>query len=424
MKPQQPASTGQASPARRQIITTGAAAGAAAAIGGFPAIIHAQSDKIRIGHLTPQTGFLGTVGEYAVLGVKMAVEEINKSGGLLGREIELLSEDSVNPATASSKAQRQLERDGAILLFGEISSASCMAISQVAARNRKIFVNTGGNSDEIRGKSCNRYMFHVEAANTMYVNAVATALMRNNMVSGKRWFSLTADYAFGHDLLRVGRRFLAANKGDLIENVLVATDATDFSPFLLKIRQARPDVVVSNLAGLQVANFIKQYAEFGLPYPLVGFDMAPAMAWAAGVDNFAGTWPVRWHPDVASPSARAFVSAFTARHGKPPEDQAAAEYFTLKLLVQSMNEIKSTDAEKLIAHLEKEPQFDILKGRKGYFRAWDHQLMQEMYTMTPKPKGRATNKWDFMQLSAPLPGDNNKLETLAPTREENDCKMA
>jgi branched-chain amino acid transport system substrate-binding protein len=89
-----------------------------------------------------------------------------------------------------------------------------------------------------------------------------------------------------------------------------------------------------------------------------------------------------------------------------------------------MNEIKSTDAEKLIAHLEKEPQFDILKGRKGYFRAWDHQLMQEMYTMTPKPKGRATNKWDFMQLSAPLPGDNNKLETLAPTREENDCKMA
>jgi branched-chain amino acid transport system substrate-binding protein len=148
------------------------------------------------------------------------------------------------------------------------------------------------------------------------------------------------------------------------------------------------------------------------------------MAWAAGVDSFAGTWPVRWHPDVNSPSARAFVQAFTARHGKPPEDQAAAEYFTLKLLVQSMNEIKSTDSEKLIAHLEKEPQFDVLKGRKGYFRAWDHQLIQEMYTMTPKAKGRATNKWDFMQLSAPLPGPSARLDSLAPTREENDCKLA
>jgi branched-chain amino acid transport system substrate-binding protein len=413
----------QPSPARRQVLTAGAAVGAATALSGFPAIIHAQSDKIRIGHLTPQTGFLGTVGEYAVLGAKMAVEELNKAGGLLGREIELLSEDSVNPATASSKAQRQLERDGAILIFGEISSASCMAIAQVAARNRKIFVNTGGNSDEIRGKSCNRYMFHTEAANTMYVNAVATALLRNNMVAGKRWFSLTADYAFGHDLLRVGRRFLTANKGDLVENVLVATDATDFSPFLLKIRQARPDIVVSNLAGLQVSNFIKQYAEFGLQYPLVGFDMGLAIAWASGAENFAGTWPARWHPDVNSPSAKAFTAAFTAKFGKPPEDQAAADYYTMKLLVQSMNEIKSTDSEKLIAHLEKEPQFDVLKGRRGYFRAWDHQMMQEMYTIAPKPKGRTYGKYDFIQLSAPLPGDNAKLDALAPTREENDCKF-
>jgi branched-chain amino acid transport system substrate-binding protein len=267
-------------------------------------------------------------------------------------------------------------------------------------------------------------MFHVEAANTMYVNAVATALLRNNMVSGKRWFSLTADYSFGHDLHRVSSRFLKANNGDLVENALVATDATDFSPFLLKIRQARPDIVVSNLAGLQVSNFIKQYAEFGLTYPLVGFDMAPAIAWASGAENFSGTWPVRWHPDVASPSARAFVTAFTARYGKPPEDQAAAEYSTLKLLVQSMNEIKSTDSERLIAHLEKEPEFDILKARKGYFRKWDHQLMQEMYSITPKPKAQVKNKWDFLQLSSPLPGDSAKLESLAPTREENDCKMA
>lgn len=408
---------------RRRLIIAGSAVGAVSAM-GFPAIVKAQSDKIRIGHLTPLTGFLGTIGEYAAMGVKMAAEEINKSGGLLGREIDLLSEDSVNPATASTKAQRQLERDGAVLLFGEISSASCTAIAQVAARNKKVFINTGGNSDEIRGKTCNRYMFHVEAANTMYVNAVATALLRNNMVSGKRWFSLTADYSFGHDLHRVSSRFLKANKGDLIENALVATDATDFSPFLLKIRQAKPDIVVSNLAGLQVANFIKQYAEFGLTYPLVGFDMAPAMAWASGEENFSGTWPVRWHPDVASPSAKAFVTAFTAKYGKPPEDQAAAEYSTLKLLVQSMNEIKSTDSEKLIAHLEKETEFDILKGRKGYFRKWDHQLMQEMYSITPKPKAQVKNKWDFLQLSSPLPGDNAKLESLAPTREENDCKMA
>ena len=83
--------------------------------------MRAQSDKIRIGHLTPMTGFLGALGEYAVLGIRMAEEEINKAGGVIGRQLEIISEDSVNPATAATKAQRMLERDGATVLMGEIS---------------------------------------------------------------------------------------------------------------------------------------------------------------------------------------------------------------------------------------------------------------------------------------------------------------
>ena len=118
---------------RRTILQTGAASAVAL---GFPAIVRAQADKIKIGHLTPMTGFLGALGEYAVLGIRMAEEEINKAGGVLGRQIEITSEDSVNPATGATKAQRMLERDGATVLMGEISSASALTIAQVAARNR------------------------------------------------------------------------------------------------------------------------------------------------------------------------------------------------------------------------------------------------------------------------------------------------
>ena len=131
---------------RRQILKAGAA-GAVATM-GFPAIVKAQSEKIRIGHLTPLTGFLGPLGEYGTMGIKQAVDEVNKNGGVMGRQIELITEDSVNPATASSKAQRMIERDGVSCIVGEINSASGLAISQVAARNQKIFINTGVNSDE------------------------------------------------------------------------------------------------------------------------------------------------------------------------------------------------------------------------------------------------------------------------------------
>ena len=414
------------SASRRKLITGSAALAGMTTLGGlgFPAIVHSQSDKIKIGHLTPLTGFLGPLGEYAVMSIKLAVEEVNQAGGVMGRQLELISEDSVNPSTASSKAQRMFERDNVAVLIGEISSASGLAISQVAARNKRIFINTGGNSDELRGKGCNKYMFHVEGANTTYVKACGNALLRDNMIKGKKLFGLTADYAFGHDLLRVAKIFVNANGGSFVQDELVATDVTDFSPYLLKIRQAKPDLVISNLAGNQITNFIKQYAEFGLPYPTAGFGFDTAVAWGAGADNFAGTWPMIWHHDVDTPGSKAFVAAFIKKYGKPPENQAWGEYVALKAMVQAMSATKSTDSAKLIEYFEKGAQLDILKARKGYFRDWDHQLMQEMYTVTPKPKGAAKDKWDFIALGAILPAPGQSLELLAPTREENACTFA
>ena len=417
-------SAGQIISATRRKLVTGSAAlaGMASLTGlGFPAIVQAQSDKIKIGHLTPRTGFLGALGEYAVMAVTLAVEEVNKAGGVMGRQIDLIAEDSVNPSTASSKAQRMFERDNVVALVGEISSASALVIAQVAGRNKRIFVNAGANSDELRGKSCNKYMFHVEVANTTNVKACGQALVRDGMIKGKKLYALTADYAFGHDLLRVAKLFLSANAGNLIGDELIATDVTDFSPYLLKIRQARPDVVVCNLAGNQTVNFIKQYAEFGLPYPIAGFNINSADAWAAGADNFAGTWPLTWHHDIDTPTSKAFVAAFTKKFGKPPENQAWGDYLGLKVVAQAMNETKSTDSAKLIEYFEKGAEFDILKPRKGYFRAWDHQLMQEMYTVTPKPKGKSKDQWDFIALGAILPAAGQSLELLAPTREENAC---
>src|SRR5476651_24159 len=224
---------------RRTILKTSAAFAGASAI-GFPAISYGQTDKIKIGHLTPLTGFLGALGAYAQLGMRMAEEEINKAGGVLGRQLDVMSEDSVDPATAATKAQRMLERDGATVLMGEINSASALAISQVAARNKRLFMSTGAHSDSMRGKSCSKYTFCADVSNTAMVNTVGRALLRDNMVKGRKFFSLTADYVFGHDLLRAAQIFFAANGANLIGDELIKTDVTDFKPYLLKIRQAKP----------------------------------------------------------------------------------------------------------------------------------------------------------------------------------------
>ena len=108
---------------RRTLLKAGAGLAGASAI-GFPSIVSGQTEKIKIGHLTPLTGFLGALGAYAQLGIRMAEEEINQAGGVMGRQLDVTSEDSVNPATAATKAQRMLEQDGVAVLMGEINSAS------------------------------------------------------------------------------------------------------------------------------------------------------------------------------------------------------------------------------------------------------------------------------------------------------------
>jgi branched-chain amino acid transport system substrate-binding protein len=410
-------------PNRRALIKSAGAAALLASV-GMPSISRAQSDVIRIGHLTPRTGFLGPLGEYAVMAVDLATEEINAAGGILGRKLEVLKEDSVNPQTASTKAERMVERDKVAAIVGEISSASCLTIAQVADRNKTLFINTGGNSDALRGKDCKKFMFHIESQNSMYVKTAGRALVAQGLISGKKIYSLTADYAFGHDLTAVAKRFFAANNGTLLADDLVPTDATDFSAYLLKIRNAKPDVVITNLAGNQVTNFLKQYAEFGLTQPAAGFGFDTALAWAAGKDNFAGTWPVVWHHLLDTPGTKKFVAAFTKKYGKPPENQAWGDYMMMKILAQSMSETKSTESLKLMDHWEKGAKFDLLKSREGYFRASDHQMMHEMYTITALPAAQVKNQWDLFTSSAAVPGPNESLEVIATQGDEAVCKFA
>jgi branched-chain amino acid transport system substrate-binding protein len=414
---------------RRTLLRAGAAIAGASAI-ACPSIGYAMPDKIRIGHLTPLTGFLGTLGAYAQLGIRMAEAEINAVGGVMGRPLEVMSEDSVNPAAAAAKAQRMLDRDGALMLMGEINSASALAIMQVASRAKRLYMQIGGRSDVLRSQDCNRYSFHADIPSTTEVNVVGRALLRDDRMRGKTFSTLTADYVFGHDLARAARSFLDANGGRLLGDQLVATDVTDFRPYLQKIAAAKPDMVCVNLVGSQLTNLARQYAQSGLTYPIIGFNLNTADVWAAGEGHLSGTWPTVWYHTLDVPASKAFVAAFIKRYGKVPENHAWIEYVSLKMVAQAMAETKSTDTERLIGHFEQETPFDILKARPGYFRKWDHQLIQEAYPVTVKPgditgalKGPAKDPFDMMDLGAAVPAPDQPLEAIALTRQQNPCSL-
>jgi len=409
---------------RRRVLKAIAGGVAIASSLGFPAIVRAQQDTLKFGHLTPRTGFLGQLGDYGFKAASMAVDEVNAAGGLLGRKVELIAEDSVNPQTAVTKAQKLVERDKVLTLIGEINSASALAIGEQVARYRIPFFNTGANSDALRGKNCNRFMFHVEGCNTMYTKTIGAWQKAENKIKGAKWYMLTADYAFGHDLFRVSSRFLKENGGELINNDMVPTNTPDYSAYILKIRQAKPDFVYINLAGVDQTTFLKQYKEYNLPYPLAGGVMDTIPFWAAGIDSISGHWQSLWYHGLNVPAAQAFTKRFWDKNGFPPDNQAWGDYVGVMIVAQAIAETKSTDAVKLVESLEKGVSFDILKARRGMFRAWDHQLLQEMYVVKVKDKAKMKDKWDIFEIVRPVPGPNESLELIQPTKEENNCTMA
>src|SRR3546814_5092106 len=119
------------------------------------------------------------------------------------------------------------------------------------------------------------------------------------------------------------------------------TDATEFSASLLKIRQQKPDWVMSNLAGNQTTNFTKQYNEFNIDIPFAGADMNMTSIWGAGKNGFSGVWLIIWTHQVQAASAQEFVTRFRKRWDQTPETQPANDYLAIKRSAEHTSELHS-----------------------------------------------------------------------------------
>jgi branched-chain amino acid transport system substrate-binding protein len=408
---------------RRRFLKTVGVVGGAATLGATrvwaPAIVHAQ-EPIRIGHIAPQTGFLATLGKYSDTGAQIAVDEINEKGGLLGHKVQLINEDEANPGVAAQKARKLIEKDKVIAMTGIVSSASALAVGDEAQRAKILFINSGANSDEIRGARCHRYVFSTEGSNTQYVSAIAWWLLQQPKL--KRWYFLTSDYAFGHDLLKVSQNLLRKAGREQVGSELIPTGTADFSSYLLKVKSAKPDLVFQNLAGTDQTNFLKQYKEFGLDSEVAGGLIDTAVAWPAGVEALTGHFPLLWWHELKYPGVAEFAAKFRKITGDPPENQGWGDYTAIKALGEVIRKVNSTDSKAIVKGMEGF-QFECLKGRTLYFREWDHQLIMPMYAVRTKKKNEMKDKFDIFEVIAEVPPQGQSAESIAITRAESACKM-
>ncbi len=230
---------------RRTILKTSAAL--AAVQFSSPFIIKARGETpVRIGMVDPLTGVYAAIAQGEVVGAKFAVEEINKKGGILGRPVELLIEDSANDVgTGVQKTRKLIERDQVSFIVGDVNSGIAIAMAQVTSEKQVLHIVSGGHTDPITGANCSWNVFRVCNSTTMDANAIATTLIEK---FGKKWYFLTPDYAYGHSVQAGFEKVLKA-AGGTSAGSLVPLGTPDYSAYLIQAKACGPQVLINVMGG-------------------------------------------------------------------------------------------------------------------------------------------------------------------------------
>src|SRR5918993_1618708 len=207
----------------------------------------AQKKPLVIGLTMDASGQYAASGGEERLGAMMAIKEFNDKGGVLGRRIEAIHMDTeTTPATGSRIAERMITRNEAAFLIGGVHSGVANAISQVAQKYGTVFFNTNSSSPTEAGKDCHRVKFVWDGNGTNFNHAIVKNAMA---VNGKNWLLLTNDYVWGHNTSKSTRTLVEANGGKGMGELMVPQNTRDFSSFLLKIQQIKPNVIATAVGG-------------------------------------------------------------------------------------------------------------------------------------------------------------------------------
>src|SRR3954453_8708259 len=214
---------------RRALIKGATAIGALQVASPFN--IRARGETpIRIGMVDPLTGVYAAPAGNEVMGAKLAIEQMNAKGGILGRQVELLVEDSANDVgTGVQKTRKLIERDNVNFIIGDVNSGIAAAMAQVTAEKKTLPIVSGGHTESITGKDCKWNVFRVCNTTRMEANSVSDLLYTKY---GKKWHFITPDYAFGHTLFQACSDNLKKLGGTVTGNELTPLGTTDFSAYL------------------------------------------------------------------------------------------------------------------------------------------------------------------------------------------------
>ena len=405
---------------RRRLVKTSAMAaaltGGATLMGPWKHLhVYAQGAKkpIKLGLTCDASGQYGNSGQDDLRGIRLAIDEFNAKGGVAGRKIEWITADTeTNPATGSRVAERFITREECGFLIGALHSGVANAITQVAAKYGTVYLNTNSSAPSEAGENCSRVKFVWDGNGTNF----AKATVKNAVAGiGKNWMLLTNDYVWGHTTSAATKAQVEKAGGKIVDNLLVPQNTRDFTSYLLKIQQAKPDVVATAVGGDDIKALRQQVAQLkmdGKPAWINNQQDWPDV-WGAP-DTLFGVFGTTWYHKLPLPGVAEFVQRWqTAYKDSPipvPGNVSYTGYMATRELLRAIERAGGTNNVKVIKELEniKISAKDRMQHFDAHMNPDTHQMQQTIYLARRNEKpGDKTDLFEIISWTDPITAEDD-----------------
>ncbi|MHA1107806.1 MAG: ABC transporter substrate-binding protein [Alphaproteobacteria bacterium] len=389
---------------RRTFLCTAAALATALSFSGGAG----AAETIKIGEINSYTRLPAFTQPYKN-GWELAVDEINSAGGVLGKQLEVISRDDAGkPGDAVKIAEELVSRDGVALLAGTFFSHIGLAITDFAKQKKVMFVAAEPLSDAVTWAKGNHYTFRLRPNTTMQAAMLAEEAAKLGI---KRWATIAPNYKYGQDAVAAFKAQLLARQPDaeFVVEQWPALFKIDAGAEAQALAAAKPDAIYNVTFGGDLAKFVREGRLRGL------FEGRTVVSLLSGEpeyldplkDEAPDGWIVTGYPWYAidTPEHRRFVNAYRARFNDYPRLGSVVGYNTFKAIATIIGKAGSTDTEEMIAAAEG-ITVDSPTG-PFTFRAIDHQATMGAYVgRTAMKDGRGIMvNWRYADGAAYMPSD-------------------
>lgn len=373
---------------------------------------------IKVGSLMDNSGNLDIIGKPLVMATELAVEDLNSTGGVLGREIELKQYDTQSDiALYTNFAQRLVHEDKVDFIHGGLTSASREAIRQVFRRATiPYFYNC-----VYEGGVCDRNFVNTGTTPAQVVEPLVDRAIKQ---WGNKLYVLAADYNYGQIIAKWIAYYTEQRNGTVLQAGFFPLDVTDFGSTIAKIQEAGPSFVMSALVGGAHMSFYRQWAASGMnekiPLASTVFGLGNEHKTLSAAEGDGILVCASYSEEIETPANKDFLAKWKSRYGNTDliAEQAVMTYQGIKLWAEIIEKAGSTEYAAIMKEIESAPQIEGPCGKLTLDAKTHHAIVDVRVMVVKDQKLMVVETWEqrpptdtlqFCDLQA-NPDDNKQYE--------------